>query len=202
MGKGLKLVLVGVVPLALLLGVSYGLAKMQVIPAQKLGLKNPVLGRVLHIVGLYKAPPPVKPGLPGQPGQPPAGQAGVPTGPTPEQQALKAQRDALDKERADWEAQKQAQAKAAEKPKTDANAFVPDPREIARLASIYEQMPAENVVKIFAKMPDPQTIALMRRMDEKKVGEILAAIAPERAAFFTQQLSHAAPPVRTASAAP
>ncbi len=202
MGKGLKLVLIGVVPLALLLGVSYGLAKVQIIPTQKLGLKNPALGRVLHIVGLYKAPPPLKPGLPGQPGQPLASQASVPAGPTPEQQALKAQRDALDKERADWEAQKQAQAKAVEKPKTDAAAFAPDPREIARLASIYEQMPAENVVKIFAKLPDPQTVALMRRMDEKKVGEILAAIAPERAAFFTQQLSHAAPPVRTASAAP
>ena len=200
MGKGLKLILVGVVPLALLLGVGYGLAKVQVIPTQKMGLKNPALGRVLHSVGLYKAPPPVKMGLPGQaaPGQAPAVAAL-----SPEQQALKAQRDALDKERADWEAQKQAQAKVgAAKPKSDA-ASAPDPREIARLASIYEQMPSENVVKIFAKMPDPQTIALMRRMDEKKVSEILAAIAPERAAFFTQQLSHAPAPARAvASAAP
>ena len=205
MGKGIKLVLIGVVPLALLLGVGYGLARMQVIPTQKMGLKNPVLGRVLHMAGLYKAPLSLKPGLPGlpgQPGQPTGGQASVGAGPSPEQQALKAQRNALDKERADWEAQKQAQAKLAEKPKTDVAASMSDPREIARLSSIYEQMPAENVVKIFAKLPDPQTVALLRRMDEKKVGEVLAAIAPERAAFFTQQLSHAAPPVRTASAAP
>ena len=194
MGKGLKLVMVGVVPLALLLGVGYGLAKVQVIPTQKMGLKNPALGRVLRMAGLYKAPPPPKPLLPGQ--------AAAPAPVSPEQQALKAQRDALDKERADWEAQKQAQAKAAAKPKADAaaSASISDPREVARLASIYEQMPSENVVKIFAKMPDPQTIALMRRMDEKKVSEILAAIAPERAAFFTQQLSHAPAPVRTASA--
>ncbi len=190
MPKGLKIVLLTVVPLALALGIGFGLAKAQIIPAQKMGEKNPALARVLKPLGLYKAPE-IKP---------------APAAPTisPEQQALQAQRASLDKERADWEAQKQAQANTeakakADKAKQETTAPSLDPKEVARLASIYEQMPADSVIKIFAKMPDPQTVALMRRMDEKKVGEVLAAIAPERAAFFTQQLARADAPVRAAN---
>ena len=194
MSKGLKIVLLAVVPLALVLGIGYGLAKAQIIPAQKMGEKSAALARVLMPLGLYKTPP-AKPA------------AGVPVV-SPEQQALNAQRDSLQKERADWEAQKQAQTKLeeqakADKAKQDTTAAPPvDPKEVARLASIYEQMSADNIVKIFAKMPDPQIIALLRRMDEKKVGEVLAAIPPERAAFFTLQLSRASATTRTAANTP
>ena len=194
MSKGLKLVLFTVVPLALVLGVGYGLAKANIVPAQKMAEKSPALARVLKPLGLYKIPP-AKPA------------SATPTV-SPEQQALNAQRESLQKERADWEAQKQAQAKSEEQAKTDKakqeTAAAPslDPREIARLASIYEQMAADNIVKIFAKMPDPQILALLRRMDEKKVGEVLAAIPPERAAFFTLQLSRASTATRTASNTP
>lgn len=192
MSKG-KLAIIIIVPM--LLGVCYGLAKVQVIPTQKMGRKNPVLAGILRPLGLYKTPPPAKPAV-------------AVTAPalSPEQQAMKAQREALDKERAEWESQKQAQAKAAEKATEKAKqapAVAPlDPRETARMASIYEQVPADAVIKIFTKLPDPQVIALMRRMDEKKVSEVLAALAPERAAFFTQALSRAAAPERTASATP
>jgi flagellar motility protein MotE (MotC chaperone) len=188
MSKG-KLAIIIVVPM--LLGISYGLAKVQVIPTQKMGRKNPALARILRPLGLYKTPLPVK-------------LAAIAAAPalSPEQQALQAQRDALNKERADWETQKQAQAQAADKAKQAPTVAPFDPRETARMASIYEQMPADTVIKIFAKLPDPQVIALLRRMDEKKVSEVLAAIAPERAAFFTQSLSRAAAPERTASATP
>lgn len=194
MSKGLKIVLFMVVPLALALGIGYGMAKAQVIPAQKMGEKSPALARVLKPLGLYKIPP-AKP-------------ASMAPATSPEQQALNAQRESLQRERADWETQKQAQVKSedqakADKAKQDTAAMPPpDSREIVRLASIYEQMSADNIVKIFAKMPDPQTIALMRRMDEKRVGEVLAAIPPERAAFFTLQLSRASTSARTASNTP
>ena len=189
MSKG-KLAIIVFVPM--LLGVSYGLAKVQVIPTQKMGGKNPALAKLLSPLGLYKTPPVKKP----------TAIAAVSVV-SPEQQALKAQRDALDKERAEWESQKQAQAKSTDDKSKPTPVVVPlDPRETARMASIYEQMPADSVVKIFAKLPDPQTIALLRRMDEKKVSEVLATIAPERAAFFTQSLSRAAQPERTASATP
>ena len=195
MSKGLKFILFTVVLLALAVGVGFGLAKAQIIPTQKMGEKNPALARALTPLGLYKVP-----------AAKPATAAPVIS---PEQQALNAQRDSLQKERAAWETQKQAQAKAeeqakAEKTKQAEAAAQPalDPREVARLASIYEQMSADNIVKIFAKMTDPQILALLRRMDEKKVGELLAAIPPERAAFFTLQLSRASAPIRTAANTP
>ena len=191
MSKG-KLAIIIVVPM--LLGICYGLAKVQVIPTQKMGRKNPALAGILRPLGLFKTPPPAKPAT-----------VAAMSALSPEQQALKAQREALDKERAEWETQKQAQAKAVEqaneKAKQAPTAAPLDPRETARMASIYEQMPSDAVIKIFAKLPDPQVIALMRRMDEKKVSEVLAALAPERAAFFTQTLSRAAAPERTASIA-
>jgi len=189
MANGIKIALFTIVPLALILGVSYGLAKVQIIPTQNMGNQNPAMAGVLKSIGLYKTPA--------------AKLAAADVKPTqsPEQLALQAQRDALDKERAAWEAQKEAQTKMAEKTKKEALAALPDPTAVARMAAIYEQMPSDNVVKIFAKLPDPQAVALMRRMEEKKVSEILAAITPERAAFFTQQLSHT-PQEITASAAP
>ena len=82
---------------------------------------------------------------------------------------------------------KAAAAKAAEQQATT------DPRSLSRLAAIYEQMPAETANKIFTKLPDLEVIALLRKMDEKKVSQILAIVAPDRAARLTLALSKPAP---------
>ena len=66
------------------------------------------------------------------------------------------------------------------------------------MAAVYEQMPVDKLTKIFSLLPDAQVLALLRGMDEKKVAEILAALAPGRAARFTLALSRPVPP-RTAS---
>ena len=82
-------------------------------------------------------------------------------------------------------------------PKQEAADAAPDPKSLSRLASGYEQMPPEKVMPIFSKLPDPQVIALLRRMDEKQVALILAIVPPERAARMTLALAKPAamPPI-------
>jgi flagellar motility protein MotE (MotC chaperone) len=197
MSKKVKILAIIFVVLMALLGGVYGLAKINVIPVQKMGDKTPALGSVLRVIGLYRPRPKVTP---------------VQVAPDPlaaEKQELQQQRDEFKKEQTDWEAQKQAKEQAVEKARTTAAAAGPpaaDPKQLIRLASIYEQMTPEAVNKIFVKLPDDQVIALLRRMDEKQVGEILAGVAPERAARLTQALSRPpaeeTAPVRTAANTP
>ena len=186
----MKFVLILLVAIVVLVGGAYGLAKLQVIPTQKLAAKNPALAKLLKPLGLYKPPPPPAPATPTV---------------SPEQVALKAQREVLEKERADWESQKQAQSKLEEKSKQDQvraeETAIPDPTSMSRLASIYEQMPPDKVVAIFKTLPRQQIIALLRLMDEKKVSEILALVPAKDASDYTQQLVKAAPS-RTASNLP
>jgi hypothetical protein len=183
--KGIKIVLYIFLPLFLVIGVAYGLAKIGVLPVRSLAKRSPALGSALKMVGLDS------PQLPAR--QVPA----TPAADSPqehEKKALAAQRAQLEKERAEFEAQKATPAKQARDRADDPNAPA-DPKELARLASVYEQMPPEAVTKIFAKLPDPQVIGLLRRMDEKQVGQILAIVPPDRAAHITLSLAHPAAPL-------
>jgi len=62
-------------------------------------------------------------------------------------------------------------------------------RKLARLASVYEAMPAEQALPIVAKLPDPLVHDLFQRMDERQVGKLLALMPPERAALLTRELA-------------
>jgi flagellar motility protein MotE (MotC chaperone) len=185
-----KLVLIVVVPL-ILLGVTWGLAKVGVIPVRKMAEKNAGLRPVLKALALDT------PKLPA----PTATVASKPDPMEADRKALQAQREQLEDERQKWEAQRQAQLRADSDARAAALRAEPDPKNLIRMASVYEQMPPETVTRIFGKMRDDQVTALLRRMDEKRVGQILASITPERAARLTLALARPAPD-KTASVAP
>ncbi len=168
------------------LGVVYGLAKFGLVrlPA------NPALTPLYAQIGL-------KP----KRGAQQVAKAAQPDPLAEEKRKLSAMREALQKERDDWESLKQSNAKKAEEPtaKTTRSAQNSvDPKALARMAMVYEEMPIEHLTKIFALLPDDQVIQLLRRMEEKKVADILAAEKPVRAARFSVILSQ--PPKETASA--
>ncbi len=71
----------------------------------------------------------------------------------------------------------------------DANTVEMTEARIARLSTVYEQMPAEEAGRIFAKLPDPLVEELLRRMDERQVGKLLLALDVGRAARLTQSLA-------------
>lgn len=195
MSKSVKVPLVLFVFLMLILGMGYGLARVEVIPVKKLAAHKPALQFALRLVGLY---PPVKAGMKQTLGlQAPDPLAG-------EKQAIRAEREAFDKERASYEAQKQSQARTEQQAQAAAVNALPDPKEMARLATIYEQMPAETVNKIFLKLPENEALSLLRRMDEKQVALLLGGMPPERAARLTQFLSRPAPntPQQAAAVSP
>ena len=62
-------------------------------------------------------------------------------------------------------------------------------RSITRLASVYEQMPAEEASTILIKLPDALVEKLLRRMDEKQVGKLLLTFPAQRAALLTRSMS-------------
>jgi hypothetical protein len=135
MPKLVKVFLFVVFPLFLVLGGAYGLAKVGVIPIRQVAAKNHALGLALHLIGLDT------PQLPAVQVTPASTVAHDPL--DSQRRALTEQRSALDKERADWDIQRQAQVKTAAV-KTVTEQAVADPKSIARLAAIYEQMPAET----------------------------------------------------------
>jgi flagellar motility protein MotE (MotC chaperone) len=121
-----------------------------------------------------------------------------------EKQALEAQRKALEEDRKALEKEKADLSKAmveegrkkeaTASPDTNKSALsqnLPDPKSLARMAMVYEEMPLEKASKIFAILPDTHALALFRRMDAKRVAELLAADKPARAARFSQELSKA-----------
>ena len=173
MPKGLKIGLILLLPLALALGAAYGLAKIHVIKLPP----NPALRPLWKAIGLK---PPTVPA-------PAALAANAPDPLLEQKKALDAEKMKLAEERAALEESQQAQAKPTAPAAADPNAL--DPRSVARMATVYEQMPTEKAVTIFAILPDAQALALLRGMDEKKVAEILAAEPPARAARFTLALA-------------
>jgi hypothetical protein len=62
-------------------------------------------------------------------------------------------------------------------------------RNLARLTSIYEQMPPEDAGRILVKLPDSLLEKMLRRMDERQAGKILLTFDPHRAARLTQALA-------------
>ena len=181
MPTGAKIGIGLVVVLLMLAGSAYGLAKIGVIPVKKLAARNKIAAAGLQAIGLVKPEPKKKTDKPAP--DPLAG----------ERKALLAQRIAMEQEKANWQMQIEAQRKAEVDARLAARNSAPDPKEVARLASVYEQMATEAVGKIFAKLPDDQVIGLLRRMDEKKVAEVLAGTTPERAARLTLALSRPVP---------
>ena len=173
MPKGLKIGLILMLPLLLAVGAAYGLAKIHVIKLPA----NPALRPIWKMIGLK--PPPVP--------APATLAANAPDPLLAQKKALDAEKMKLAEDRAAFEESQSAQAKTDTAPAADQNAL--DPRSVARMATVYEQMPTEKAVSIFAILPDPQALALLRSMDEKKVAEILAAEPPARAARFTLALA-------------
>ncbi len=168
-----------VLGLLALLGVVYGLAFFGIIPVQKMADKSPALASALVSMHLARPKKHVAP-------LPQTAKAA-----SPEQQALDAQkkqlaadRAQLDKDRADWEAQKQqaaAPASGTDTPAEDSG---------AKLNAIYATMSPDDIARIFAKLPDPDVMAALTQLDEKKAGKILAALPDDRAARLTRRMSH------------
>ena len=180
----MKKILVLVLLLGVVVGVAYGLAKIGVIPVRKMAEKNKALRSALVRIGLDSPALPAlhRPAL-----------APLPDPLASEKKALVAEHAALQQERADWEAQRQAQQKSAAQAQTATQSATPDPKQLARMATVYEGMSADKVTQIFTKLPDGQVIALLRRMDEKQVGEILSTVPADRAARLTLSLSRQDP---------
>ena len=173
-----------------LLGIGYGLAFVGVIPTQKMADKSPGLAQTLITLHLAKAK-----------NLKPAQTAALNSAPlSPEQKATNTEKKqladdkaTLAKAQADFAAQKQA-ASAAQK---QAASAVPSasavPNSAAKLDAIYAAMSPDDMLAIFAKLPDPDVIAALMPMDEKKAGKVLAGLPPARAARLTRQMSHPHP---------
>lgn len=168
----------GILGLLGLLGIVYGLAFFGIIPAQKMADKSPALASAL--VSLHLA----------RPRKPAASASKEGKASSPEQQALDAQkkqletdRVQLDKDKSDWEAEKQ---QAGPAPGASAN---PTSDSAAKLNAIYATMSPDDIARIFAKLPDPDVIAALTQLDEKKAGKILAALPADRAASLTRRMS-------------
>ena len=177
------------------LGIAYALAFFGVIPVQKMASKSPGLDHMLIALHLAKA-------------KKPAAASKTASGPgaiSPEQEALNTekkqladQKAALTKEQADFEAQKQTATSALPAAQTTA-ASAPAQNSAgkqdgaAKLDAIYAAMSADDLLTIFAKLPDPDIVRALTNLDEKKAGKILAGLPPARAARLTQKMSHAEP---------
>ncbi len=166
-----------------LLGIAYALAFFGVIPAQKMADHSPGLAHTLIALHLAK------------PKKPLAASKTLlaPATISPEQEALNAekkqladQKAALDKQQADFEAQKQ----------TASAAPAADPNSAGKLDAIYAAMSADDLLSIFAKLPDPDVIRALTNLDEKKAGKVLAGLPPARAARLSQEMSHPQPASR------
>ena len=162
-----------------LLGVAYGLAFLGIIPVQKMAGKSPALASALTALHLAKAK------KPGHSASPIAA-------PSPEQQALDAQKKKLaagqaqlEKDRAALEAQKQQPPPAA----PDGTAPAPASDNAARIGAIYATMSADDLARIFGRLPDPDVVASLTQLEEKKAGQVLAVLPADRAARLAKRMS-------------
>jgi hypothetical protein len=84
-----------------------------------------------------------------------------------------------------------AKPKPATQKRKPAAPALPDPaeeRDLLRLASVYEQMPADDAGRILAEMPKPLLEKLLRRMDDRQVAKVLLTFEPKRAAALSTAL--------------
>lgn len=176
-----------VLGLLALLGIAYALAFFGVIPTQKMADHSPGLARTLIALHLAK---PKKPAAMKT-------ASSAPAAVSPEQEALNAekkqladQKAALDKQQADFEAQQTAASAA---PAATAAAA---PGDAGKLDAIYAAMSPDDLLTIFAKLPDPDVIRALTNLDEKKAGKVLAGLPPARAARLSEEMSHPQPATR------
>lgn len=90
-------------------------------------------------------------------------------------------------------------AQPSQSPSAEAEHATPKPPmpalsepDLNRTAGIYEQMPVDEAAKIMAKLPDNVVEPLLRRMDEKQVGKLLATFPAERSAKLTLAMTGSA----------
>ncbi len=169
------------------LGLAYGLAFLGIIPAQKMADHSPGLGKTLIALHLAK---PKKPAATKT-------AASAPATVSPEQDALNAEKKqiadskaALAKAQADFEAEQQA-AKTA--PASPAAQIAAPPQTAAKLDAIYAAMSPDDLVTLFARLPDPAVLRALVNLDDKKAGKVLAGLPPARAARLTEALSRPRP---------
>jgi len=170
---------IGVFSAVALLGVLYGLAFLGVIPVQKMAGKSPAMASALSALHLARAKKPA----------PPA--AAVPA-PDPERVALGAQKKALAEERARLEKDRAGlEASRRQPPAAPDGGAPPAPAadDAAKLGAIYATMSPDDLSRIFGKLPDPDVIRSLTQLDEKKAGQVLAALPADRAARLARRMS-------------
>ncbi len=83
---------------------------------------------------------------------------------------------------------------AAPRPKLsrpDPEAAAKAEQRMARLVALYEGMSADDAKPIVEKLPDTLVADLLRRMDERQAGKLLAGMKADRAAKLTGILAKA-----------
>ena len=172
----------GVFGVLALLGVVYGLAFLGVLPVQKMAGKSPALASALKALHLAKA-------------KKPAHGASPPAAPNPERLALDAQKRKLAADQAQLEKDRAA-LEAKQQTPAPADGIAPSGSasdNAAKLGAIYATMSADDLARIFGKLPDPDVIASLAQLDEKKAGQVLATLPADRAARLTQRMSRVSP---------
>ena len=182
--------------LLVIVGVLFGMAKFGFLPTQKWADSSPAARKAL--VALHLAKPKKKPVTLASlsavsPATPDPALVQTKKSLDAEKQELDSQRTQLAQERARCDAQKQ---KDAAKP-VIANA------SMDKVLAIYATMSPEDVVRIDSKLPDPAVAQQLAQLDEKKAGQILTAMPPERAAKLSLLIARLpAPPATQVAANP
>lgn len=65
--------------------------------------------------------------------------------------------------------------------------------QLGQLANVYGSMNPQEAATLIEKLDSQIALALISRMPEKRIGQILALMSPERALSITRMLSNAAP---------
>ena len=163
-----------------LIGVVYALAFLQIIPAQKMADQSPAMMKVMQAMHLAKPKPKL------------TAKAGAALAVDPAKQAMDAEQAKIDADRAQLEKDRQAFAAQQAAPAADAATVASatpavDPKQ--KRLDIYATMSPDDIANIFAKQPDKIVLSDLMALDEKKAGQILAALPADRAAKLTQLMN-------------
>ena len=185
--------LITMVALVMLIGMAWVLAYFQVIPAQRMADKTPMLRPILVGLRVAKAPAKKKP----KPSSTAKASTPAPLSRAAEQASLAAEKEALATEKEQVDAEKAVLDKklASAAAPTDLAGGAPaeqaaDPKVI----SIYSTMKADQLAAIFAKLPDSAVAEALEQLDDRQAGKVLAALPNDRAAKLTVLMGHLKPP--------
>jgi flagellar motility protein MotE (MotC chaperone) len=185
-----------VLTLLVAVGVFAGLLYWQIVPAAPIANSSPIAATALQDLGLYS--PAVQPAF-------------ETASPESTKSADSAEQKTLDAEKVQLDAEKkelfdQTRQSYAPRPKhvkhyDDASSVESELPLSPKLADIYDTMSPEALVAIFDKQTDSEVVRALNAMDEKKAGEVLAAMPSVRAAKLAAILGRPAvsPPADTAS---